>query len=165
MLVQLPIHTIKRYLHLADNRQLEEGNKTVAKVKPPCTEQKSETFQRFPGTFVADWRFHCQGLGACTASALSHREFRRQVAMNLILSQKYSRAQLGGGPQGSLPVTVQYDGHGHIRAPCYQGCCRVCQNNTRVMCLQCKALLHSDRSKDCFGQFHTQQKDITECQA
>lgn len=111
---------------------------------------------------VAGWRLHCQVSGA---SALSHLEFRRQVTLTLIKSPNYARAQLGGGPQGPLPATVQYDGHGHIRAPCDQGRCRVCQKNTRVMCLKCNARLHTDRGKDCFEQFHTQQKDIAGCRA
>jgi hypothetical protein len=76
---------------------------------------------------VAGWRLHCLVLGA---KALSHLEFGRQVTLTLIKSPNYDRTQLGGGPQGSLPVTVQYDGDGHIRAPCGQGRCRVCQKNT-----------------------------------
>ena len=91
------------------------------------------------------------------ALTLSHLEFRRQVTLTLIKSPNYERYQLGGGPHGSLSVTVQYDGSDHVRVPCYQGRCRVCQKNTRVMCLKCKARLHTDRGKDCFSQFHAQK--------
>lgn len=93
---------------------------------------------------VAGWRLHCYIFGT---KALSHLEFRRQVALTLIKSSNYERTQLGGGPQGSLPVTVQYDGDGHIRAPCDQGRCRVCQKNTGIMCIKCKARLHTHRGK------------------
>lgn len=103
---------------------------------------------------VAAWRLHCQIFGS---KALSHLEFRRQVTLTLIKSPNYERTQLGGGPHGSLPVTVQYDGSDHVRVPCDQGRCRVCQKNTRVMCLKCKARLHTDRGKDCFTQFHAQK--------
>jgi len=105
---------------------------------------------------VAGWRLHCQIFGP---RALSHLEFRRQVTLALIKSPNYTRTQLGGGPQGKQPATVQYDGEGHIRAPCDQGRCRVCQKNTRIMCLKCKARLHTDRGKDCFAVFHTQKND------
>jgi len=103
---------------------------------------------------VAGWLLHCPVFGA---KALSHLEFRRQVTLTLIKVETiYDRRQLGGGPQGSLPVTVQYDGDGHMRVQCGQGRCRVCQiKNTDVMCLKCKARLHTDRGKDCFAQIHT----------
>jgi len=103
---------------------------------------------------VAGWRLHCHIMGA---KALSHLEFRRQVTLTLIKSPSYNRTQLGGGPQGSLPVTVQHDGDGHIRVRCDQGRCRVCQKNTRVMCKKCNARLHTDRGKECFTLFHTQK--------
>jgi len=88
-----------------------------------------------------------------------HLEFRRQVTLALIKSPNYTCTQLGGGPQGSQPATVQYDGQGHIRTPCDQGCCHVCHKNTRIMCLKCKARLHTDRGKDCFTVYHTQKND------
>ena len=104
---------------------------------------------------VAAWRLHCHIFGD---KAMSHLEFRRQVTLTLIKSPNYDRTKLGGGPQGTLPATVQHDGDGHIRVPCDQGRCRVCQKNTRIMCLKCKARLHTDRGKDCFAQFHTPNK-------
>ena len=77
--------TIKHYLPLSDNRQLEEGNK-VAKVKPPCTDQKSTKMLQASVCTVRDWvlaLLQLYPIGSSVARSLT-----------LIWSPKYSRPNL-----------------------------------------------------------------------
>jgi len=121
---------VKRYFHVTDNSQLKQGNK-VAKIKP-IYDALNRNLTQF-GVFHEHL--------SIDESMVPY--FGRHSCKMFIRD----RAQLGGGPQGSLPVTVQFHGDGHIRGPCEQGRCRVCLKNTRIMCIKCKARLHSDRGR------------------
>jgi hypothetical protein len=108
---------------------------------------------------VAGWHLHCQVLGA---KALSHLEFRRQVTLTLIRVQTTTALSLVVvhralcQSQFSLKELVTFLHRVDTDAVVFVKK----KKNIRVMCIKCKARLHTDRGKHCFAQFHAQQKDI-----
>ena len=79
---------------------------------------------------VAAWRLHC----AMDETNMSHLDFRREVTLCFIkVSQQPRRERSTIG----LPVSVRQDGVGHEKVVTTEGRCRVCQKNTKKMCIKC----------------------------
>jgi hypothetical protein len=101
---------------------------------------------------VAAWLLHST---LNQRRALSHLEFRRQIAICLLKAQISERKQVGGAGHVNLPDDVRYGYIGHEVVDAAQGRCLVCSNNTRTKCVKCNVRLHIARNKQCFTSYHT----------
>ena len=101
---------------------------------------------------VAAWRLYCN----IAKQKMDHLTFLREVTLCLLKTeQNEPRVQISGGPHPGLLDCLRFDGVGHQRMSCSQGCCRVCQSNTRTKCSKCDARLHCDRGTMCFVTYHS----------
>ena len=102
---------------------------------------------------VAAWRLYC----ALAAKPMSHLAFRREIALCLLKTlTEFLRSQVTGGRVPYLPSSPRFDSVDHTKVTCTQGCCKMCQINTRYMCDKCEVRLHSDKGKACFELYHKQ---------
>jgi hypothetical protein len=81
---------------------------------------------------VAAWLLHST---LKQRRALSHLEFRRQIAICLLKAQISERKQVGGAGHVNLPDDVRYDNIGHEVVDAARGRCVVCSNNTHTKCV------------------------------
>ncbi|KRZ05321.1 PiggyBac transposable element-derived protein 3 [Trichinella zimbabwensis] len=91
---------------------------------------------------VAAWRLHC----FVEERPLSHLEFRRQVVLSLLQSERAAPPRVASGSMSQLP-DIRFDGANHILGTGPQGRCKVCKRNTKNMCRKCNVRLHAERGK------------------
>ncbi|KRY10351.1 PiggyBac transposable element-derived protein 3 [Trichinella patagoniensis] len=101
---------------------------------------------------VAAWRIHC----FVEERPLSHLEFRRQVVLSLLQSERAATPRAASGSMSQLP-DIRFDGVNHILGTGPQGRCKVCKRNTKNMCKKCNVRLHAERGKQCFEIYHQQK--------
>ncbi|KRZ49798.1 PiggyBac transposable element-derived protein 3 [Trichinella nativa] len=101
---------------------------------------------------VAAWRIHC----FIEERPLSHLEFRRQVVLSLLQSERAATPRAASDSMSQLP-DIRFDGVNHILGTGPQGRCKVCKRNTKNMCKKCNVRLHAERGKQCFEIYHQQK--------
>ncbi|KRZ65939.1 PiggyBac transposable element-derived protein 3 [Trichinella papuae] len=96
----------------------------------------------------------------CLADSLlhhsAHLEFRRQVVLSLLQSERTAPPRALSGLMSQLP-DIRFDGANHILGTGPQGHCKVCRRNTKNMCKKCNIRFHAERGKQCFEIYHRQK--------
>ena len=84
---------------------------------------------------------HC----AIISKPMRHLEFNKgSITLCLLKSTLRTRSKNCGGKIANLPDNIRYDGIEYVRMPALQRRCKVCQKNTRCMCLKYYVHLYSD---------------------
>ena len=94
---------------------------------------------------VAAFRFHQH---TNRSQAISHLQFRREIARAMIKTEQVRKRH--GGPSAQPAKAVRYDGVNHFLVSCCQGRCILCMKNTRLKCIKCDKRLH----KACSEPYH-----------
>ena len=82
---------------------------------------------------------------------MSHIAFKREVTICLLkILLGYYYPQVTGGRYSGLPVTLRYDGVGHVNMKSTQGQCKVCEIHLYKIGMH----LHCDIGKACFDCNH-----------
>lgn len=98
---------------------------------------------------VAAWRLQCHLLGK---QALSHLDFRREVALVAMKVGLEGYRSRKGGPTASIPSAITASANtSHYLSSTSQGRCIVCSKNTKKWCQFCGKRLH----EKCFPDFHS----------
>ena len=85
---------------------------------------------------------------------MSHKDFRRQITLVLLVSGDDANLPRRELPTANLPRDVQVDGKGHVMAATSQGRCKMCKRNCRKKCVKCNVRLYTDRGTTCYYEYH-----------